>query len=100
MEIRGSVWTVAIVALAAAFLVQFAKRNIPEEYHKLIPGPLAIVMIGIGVLAAYIDVPSMEELTLVQGGTAGFVAAALAAYGYDFVNGAIKYVQSRRENSE
>jgi len=97
MTIVGSVWTVAIVALCAAAIVQYTKRNIPEKYHDLIPGPLALIMIGIGVLAAWLDVPSMEELTLVQGGTSGFVAAILAAYGYDFVSGAIKYARAQSE---
>ena len=86
MEITGSLGTVAIVALVAAFLVEALKR-IPEldPYQKYIPIPLAIVMIGVGIGWALLN-----GLDPVQGGAGGLVAAALAAFGFDSVSGIVK----------
>jgi hypothetical protein len=80
MEIVGSVATSAVMAAIAIFLVQAVKgliRN--EEDHRYIPLPLAAVLIGVGVLLAW-----LRGLDMVSGGIEGFMAAAFAVYGWEF----------------
>ena len=81
MEIVGSLVVASIMALIAAFVVQ-AVKQIPvlKPYHDYIPIPLALVLIGVGVLLAFLQGGDM-----VQGGIEGFIGAALAIYGYEFV---------------
>ena len=93
MDIVGSLTTVAIMALFAAFLTEAVKRILVgqlEPYTRYIPLPLAVVCVGVGVGLAALQAPGFEGMNLVQGGAAGFVAAALAAFGYDFVKGIIQ----------
>jgi len=85
MEIVGSVTVSALMAIVAGFITQWVKGIVPEQYHRYIPGPLALVTIGIGILLAW-----LQGQDLVAGGIEGFLAAALAAYGYDFVKGILK----------
>lgn len=99
MEITGSVTTVALMALFAGFLAEAVKRILrtttgkkSEAYEQFIPIPLAVVSIAVGVGLAYLQAPGFEGMSLVQGGASGFVAAALAAFGYDFIMGIIKPV--------
>jgi uncharacterized membrane protein YqgA involved in biofilm formation len=85
MEIVGSVTVSALMAIVAGFITQFVKGAIPEEFHRFIPLPLALVTIGLGVLLAW-----LQGQDMVAGGIEGFLAAALAAYGYDAIKGFIK----------
>lgn len=85
MEITGSVTVTAVMAVVAAFITQAVKQAIPEQYHRFIPLPLAAVLVGVGVLLAWLQAQDM-----VQGGIMGFMAAALAVYGYEFVTGVIR----------
>lgn len=94
MEIQGSLTTVALMALFAMFIVQAVKKVLREEYHKFIPLPLAAVCVAVGVGLAYLAAPGFEGMSLVAGGAAGFVSAAFAAFGYDFVAGILKAWQS------
>lgn len=87
MRIEGDLLTVAIMALFAAFVVEAVKRIVDEQYYRYIPLPLAALCVVVGVAMAALAAPGFEEMSLVQGGSAGFVAAALAAFGYDFVKG-------------
>jgi len=80
--VTGSVTTSAILALIAAFLVQAVKQAIAEEYYRFIPLPLGAVMLGVGILLAFLSGNDM-----VAGAMEGIVAAALAAFGYDMVSG-------------
>ena len=80
MEILGSLTVSAVVALFAAFLTQAVKQAIDEKWHRFIPLPLAGVTVVAGVVLAY-----LQGADLVQGGIEGFVGAALAVYGYEFV---------------
>ena len=85
MEITGSVTITAVMAVIAAFITQGVKQAIPEQYHRFIPFPLAAILVGVGVLLAW-----LKGQDMVQGGIMGFMAAALAVYGYQFVIGVIK----------
>jgi len=85
MEITGNVTITAVIAVIAAFITQAVKQAIPEQYHRYIPLPLAAVLIGVGVLLAW-----LQHQDMVQGGIMGFMSAALAVYGYEFVTGVIK----------
>lgn len=81
IEFQGNIAVTAAIAILAAFVTQAVKQAIPEEYHRFIPLPLAIILIGAGVLLAYLTGGS-----LVDGGVGGMVAAALAVYGFEFVS--------------
>jgi len=85
MEITGNVTITAAIAVIAAFITQAVKQAVPETYHRYIPLPLAVVLVAAGVLLAY-----LQRTDMVQGGIMGFMAAALAVYGYEFVTGIIK----------
>jgi hypothetical protein len=85
MEIVGSVKVSALMAIVAGFLTQWIKGMIPKKWHRFIPGPLALALVGAGVLLAW-----LQGQNMVTGGIEGFLAAALAAYGYDAVKGFIK----------
>ena len=85
MEIVGSVTVSALMAIVAGFVTQYVKGVIPEGWHRYIPGPLALVTIGLGVLLSW-----LQGQDMVAGGIEGFLAAALAAYGYDAIKGFIK----------
>ena len=91
MRIEGDLLTVAIMALFAAFVVEAVKRGLKgkEDYFRFIPIPLAVLCVVVGAACVALGVPGFEEMTLAQGGSAGFVAAALAAFGYDFVKGVL-----------
>lgn len=81
MEIVGSLAVSAIMAVVAAFVVQAVKDLPPlKPYHDYIPLPLALILVGVGVFLAWV-----QGADLVQGGIEGFIAAALAIYGYEFV---------------
>ena len=81
MEIVGSLVVASIMALIAAFVVQAVKQlPVLKPYHDYIPLPLALILVGVGVLLAY-----LQGGDLVQGGIEGFIGAALAIYGYEFV---------------
>lgn len=82
MEIQGTLVVTALAAVIAGFLVQAVKLILAEEYWRYIPLPLAAVLIGIGVLLAW-----LQGEPLVAGGINGFLAAALAAFGFDFISG-------------
>jgi hypothetical protein len=79
MEINGFAVS-GIMAAIAAFVTQAVKQAIPEQMHRYIPIPLALVLVGIGVFFAW-----YRGTDLLAGGIEGFVAAALAVYGYEFV---------------
>jgi hypothetical protein len=85
MEITGNVTITAVMAVIAAFITQAVKQAIPSAWHRYIPLPLAAVCIGAGVLLAW-----LQSQDMVQGGIMGFMAAALAVYGYEFVTEVIK----------
>lgn len=85
MEIQGTILITALAAVTAAFLTQYVKGVTPEQYHRYIPLPLALVLIGIGVLLAW-----LQEEPLVAGGIQGFVSAAFAVYGYEFFHNVIR----------
>lgn len=85
MEIVGTVQVSVVMAIIAGFCVQWLKGMIPKAYHRYIPGPLALALIGVGVLLAWLNGADM-----VAGGIEGFLAAALAVYGYDMIRGWIK----------
>jgi len=85
MEITGNVTITAVIAVIAAFITQAVKQAIPQAWHRYIPLPLAAVLIGVGVLLAW-----LQRQDMVQGGIMGFMAAALAVYGYEFVTGVIR----------
>ena len=76
----GDVRVSAVLGIVAALLTQYVKGVIPEEQHKWIPLPLALVCMGVGVLYAF-----LQGQNMVNGGVEGFVAAAIAVYGYQFV---------------
>ena len=85
MEIQGTLVVTALMALVGVFLVQGVKLALGKEwagYWRYIPIPLALVMIGIGVLLAY-----LQGEDLVAGGINGFVAGAFSAFGYDLLKG-------------
>ena len=87
MEIRGTLVVTALMALVAGFIVQSIKLGLGEEWQKYwryIPIPLAFVLIGIGVLIAW-----LQQEPMVAGGINGFIAAAVAAYGFDFISGVL-----------
>ena len=79
---QGNLAVSAVLGVVAAVLTQYVKGIVPEPYHKYIPLPLALVCLGVGVLLAWLNGGD-----LVQGGTEGFIAAAIAVYGYQFVKG-------------
>ena len=85
MEITGDIRVSAVMAVIASFLVQAVKPMVPEQYHKFIPLPLAGVLIGIGVLLAF-----LQSADMVAGGIEGMMAAALAVFGYETVKGIVK----------
>lgn len=85
MEITGSVVVSAIMAVVASFLTQAVKQAIPEKYHRYIPIPLALVTVGVGVLLAW-----LQGQNMVTGGIEGFLAAALAVYGYETIKGIVR----------
>lgn len=85
MEITGTVIITATMAVIAAFITQAVKGIVPEEYHRYIPLPLALVLVGIGVLLAW-----LQGNPMVAGGIGGFMAAALAVYGYEFIHSVIR----------
>ena len=85
MEITGNVVVTATIAVIAAFITQAVKLAIPEQYHRYIPLPLAAVLVGVGVLLAW-----LQNQDMVQGGIMGFMAAALAVFGYEFVTEVIR----------
>lgn len=85
MVITGNVVVTATMAVIAAFITQAVKIAIPEQYHRYIPLPLAAILVGVGVLLAW-----LQGQDMVQGGLMGFMATALAVFGYDFVHGVIK----------
>ena len=85
MEITGNVTITAVMAVIAAFITQAVKQAVPEQYHRYIPIPMAIILTGIGVLLAW-----LQTQDLVEGAIMGFMSAALAVYGYEFVTGIIK----------
>ena len=85
VEIQGTLVVTALMALVAGFVVWAIKLGLGEEWQKYwryIPIPLALVLIGIGVLIAW-----LQGEPLVAGGINGFIAAAAAAYGYDLISG-------------
>ena len=85
MEITGTIIITASIAVIAAFVTQAVKQIVPEEYHRYIPLPLALVLVGVGVLLAW-----LQAEDLVAGGIGGFMAAALAVYGYEFIHSVIR----------
>lgn len=85
MEITGSVVVSAVMAVVASFLTQAVKQAIPETYHRYIPIPLALVTVGVGVLLAW-----LQGQNMVTGGIEGFLAAALAVYGYETIKGIVR----------
>ena len=85
MEITGKILITATMAVMAAFFTQSVKQAIPERYHRYIPLPIAVVLIGIGVFVAWLQGGDM-----VAGGIGGMMAAALAVYGYEFMHSVIK----------
>jgi hypothetical protein len=78
MEIVGSIAISMTVAVIAAFVTQAVKQVVPQGYHRYIPLPLALALTGAGVLLAWLQGENM-----VAGGVEGFLAAALAVYGYE-----------------
>ncbi len=84
IEIVGGLQVTALMAVVAAFVVQAVKQAINPEYHRFLPLPLAMVLVVIGALVAL-----LRGENPVEGGIMGFVAAALAVYGYEFVKGII-----------
>lgn len=84
MEIAGSVTVSAVMAVIASFVTQAVKQAIPENWYRYIPLPLALVMVGVGVLLAYLQAADM-----VAGGLEGFMAAAFAVYGYETIKGIV-----------
>ena len=87
MEIVGSLAVSAIMAVVAAFIVQAVKQlPVLKPYHDYIPLPLALILIGVGVLLAFLQGGDM-----VQGGIEGFIGAALAIYGYEFVTHTLNF---------
>ena len=85
VEITGTIAVTAAIAIAAAFITQAVKQALPKQYHRYIPLPLALILIGLGVLLAYLKAEDM-----VAGGVGGFVAAAWAVYGYEFVHSVLR----------
>lgn len=85
MEITGTVLITATMAVIAAFITQAVKGMVPEQYHRYIPLPLALVLVGIGVFIAWLQAGDM-----VAGGIGGMMAAALAVYGYEFFHNVIR----------
>ena len=85
MEITGDIRISAVMAVIASFLTQAVKQIIPEEYHRYIPLGLAAVLIGAGVLLAFLQGQSM-----VDGGIEGMMAAAFAVFGYQGIKGIVK----------
>jgi len=85
MEIVGSVTVSAFMAIVAGFLTQWIKGMMPESWHRYIPGPLALILVAVGVVLSW-----LQSQDMVAGGIEGFLAAALACYGYDFIKGVIK----------
>ena len=85
MEITGNVVITATIAVIAAFITQAIKQATPESWHRYIPLPLAAALVAVGVLLAW-----LQNQDMVQGGIMGFMAAALAVYGYEFVTGIIR----------
>jgi len=84
MEITGSVAVSALMAIIAGCLTQFVKGIFDESLHKWIPLPLALILIGVGVGLAW-----LQGQDMVVGGIEGFLAAALAVYGYQAIKGFI-----------
>ena len=84
MEFTGNVTVTAVIAVIAAFITQAVKQALPEQYHRYLPLPLAAILVGVGVLLAW-----LQGQDMVQGGIMGFMSAALAVYGYKFVTGVI-----------
>lgn len=85
MEITGSVVVSAVMAVIASFLTQAVKQAIPEVYHRFIPIPLALLTTGIGVLLAW-----LQGQNMVTGAIEGFLAAALAVYGYETIKNIVR----------
>ena len=81
MEITGNILITATAAVIAAFITQAVKQAVPQQYHRYIPLPLAAILIGVGVLLAW-----LQGQDMVQGGIMGFMSAALSVYGYEFVD--------------
>ena len=84
MEIQGTLVVSVVMVVTASFLTEAVKKILPEHLHRYIPLPLAIVLIGIGVLLAY-----LQSEDMVAGGIQGLMVAALAALGYDAISGLI-----------
>ena len=79
---QGDLRVSAVLGAVALFLTQYFKGIIPEQHHRYIPLPLALACVGIGVLLAFLNGANM-----VTGGTEGFIAAAIAVYGYQLIRG-------------
>jgi len=79
MEIIGTATVSISMAVIAIFLVQAIKQAIPKSWHRYIPIPIMVVLVGVGVLLAY-----LTQGDMVQGGIEGMFAAALAVYGWEF----------------
>jgi len=84
MEITGDIRVSAVMAVIASFITQAIKQIIPEQYHRYIPLPLALALVGIGVLLAF-----LQSADMVAGGIEGMMAAALAVFGYQTVKGIV-----------
>jgi len=100
VDVVGGIKTVALISLFALFITEAVKQIFKrwveevdfEKYWCLIPIPLAVLCTGVGIGLAALQAPGFEEMNLVAGGAAGFVAAALAAYGHDILSGIVKGV--------
>ena len=79
MDVVGTVTVTMTMAVIAAFITQAVKQMVPSEYYKFIPLPLGAILVGIGILLAWLTGNDM-----VAGGVEGLMAAALAVYGYEF----------------
>lgn len=95
MEIKivGDVTVSALLALVAAFTTEAAKRAINESYHRFLPLPIAAFCIVIGSALAW-----GTGNDPVEGAQQGFVGAALAVFGYEFVKGVISPAVERIRN--
>ena len=88
-EIVKSVWLTALVipipiAVFLSFVVQAAKKAIPETYHKFIPAGMVIVGPALSVGLAVV-----MGATWQMGVLWGVVATAFAVFGYEFVKQAV-----------
>ena len=79
MEIVGTIVAPIGLALVEMILGQGIKKILPEEHHKYLPIPLALICGAIGVAWSFWGDTEWWKMMI-----SGFGVAALAVFGWEF----------------